>query len=123
MISCENISKSFPGQSVIENFSYRFSDTGLYLLYGESGSGKTTFLNILAGFLPFEGGSIEWNGQTFDKQVDKVITKETVEYIKTEPLIKAIVAGHIHLNYSGYLTKNIPQITTSCTDIRVLEID
>lgn len=81
MISCENISKSFPGQSVIENFSYRFSDTGLYLLYGESGSGKTTFLNILAGFLPFEGGSIEWNGQPFDKQVDNVITKETVEYI------------------------------------------
>ena len=81
MISCKNISKSFPGQNVIENFSYRFNDTGLYLLYGESGSGKTTFLNILAGFLLFEGGSIEWNGQIFKEQIDNVITKETVEYI------------------------------------------
>lgn len=81
MISCKNISKSFPGQNVIENFFYRFDDTGLYLLYGESGSGKTTFLNILAGFLPFEGGNIEWNGQIFKEQIDNVITKETVEYI------------------------------------------
>ena len=65
----------------------------------------------------------DYPADRFIQQKADDITKETVEYIKTEPLIKAIVAGHIHLNYSGYLTKTIPQITTSCTDIRVLEID
>ncbi len=59
----------------------------------------------------------------FAQQKADDITKETVAYIKNEPLIKAIVAGHIHLNYRGYLTDRIPQITTSCTDIRILEID
>ena len=65
MIVCENLSKSFDTQIVLKSFTYKFKDTGFYLLFGESGSGKTTFLNILAGFLPFESGMIKINENVF----------------------------------------------------------
>ncbi len=85
MISCKCISKAFPGQSVIDGLSYDFADTGFYLLYGESGSGKTTFLNVLAGFLPFDGGSIDWNGYVFSGQVENDIIKRDFDYITQDP--------------------------------------
>ena len=43
------ISKNFADKSIFENFSYEFSKSGLYVITGESGIGKTTLLRIVAG--------------------------------------------------------------------------
>lgn len=43
--------------------SARFNDNGVSILSGENGSGKSTFLNALAGFVPIESGSIRLNGR------------------------------------------------------------
>lgn len=64
----------------------------------------------------------DYPADRFEQQRADAITLETVEYIKTEPLIKAVIAGHLHRNYRGYLTPTLPQIATSCTDFRILEI-
>lgn len=47
------------------NFRLRasFKDEGIVLLSGENGSGKSTFLNALAGFIPVEMGKITLNGR------------------------------------------------------------
>lgn len=58
----------------------------------------------------------------FAQQHADEITRETVAYIKSEPLIKAVIAGHLHCNYEGYLTEKIPQIITSHEDIRIINI-
>ncbi len=47
-------------------------------------------------------------------------TLETVEYIHREAQIKAILAGHLHFNYEGVVGARIPQIITSCTDLRIV---
>lgn len=40
-------------------------------------------------------------------------TLEAIEYIKDEPLIKAVVAGHTHLNFEGELRKGLMQYVTN----------
>ena len=50
------------------------------------------------------------------------ITLETIEYIKGQTMIKALITGHIHRTYDGVFNHNVPQITTACTDIRIIEI-
>lgn len=81
MIFCENISKSFGTQTVLQNFTYKFNNNGFYLLLGESGSGKTTLLNILAGLIPFDTGIIYKDNISFDSQVNMPFAENNVEYI------------------------------------------
>ncbi|WP_460054373.1 ATP-binding cassette domain-containing protein [Pseudolactococcus yaeyamensis] len=58
----KNVTKSYDGKkSVIEKFSFDFSEGTIYSIFGENGSGKTTLLNILSGYLNFEEGNIEGN--------------------------------------------------------------
>ena len=59
----------------------------------------------------------------FEQQRADGITLRTVEYIREEPLIKALVTGHLHFNYEGLFAGRIPQIVTSCVDVRLLEIE
>jgi hypothetical protein len=56
------------------------------------------------------------------QQLADAVTRETVEYIEGEPQIKAIVSGHLHFNYEGIVGGRIPQVMTSCTDARLIEI-
>lgn len=44
-----NICKSYGDKRIFENFSYEFSDSGVYAIFGNSGIGKTTLLRIICG--------------------------------------------------------------------------
>lgn len=84
MVICRNVSKRFSERIIINSFSYTFDDTGMYLLLGESGSGKTTFLNILSGMVPFENGTIIINGDEYRGKVDNTTAINAIEYITQE---------------------------------------
>ena len=64
-----------------------------------------------------------YSAHRFEQQRADEITLRTVEYIREEPLIKALVTGHLHFNYEGIFAGRIPQIVTSCEDVRLLEIE
>lgn len=58
----------------------------------------------------------------YAQQLADDVTRETVDYIGKEPAIKALITGHLHFNYDGIFAGRIPQIVTSCTDVRLVEI-
>ena len=45
----KDITKSYGERRVLDGFSYKFNDKGVYVLRGESGAGKTTLMRIIAG--------------------------------------------------------------------------
>ena len=57
-IRIRNLSKSFGGKSVLENFSADLPAGSISALMAPSGSGKTTLLNLIAGLMPVDDGSI-----------------------------------------------------------------
>lgn len=63
MISIKNLSLSYDGERVIENFSLRVEGGGHIALMGPSGCGKTSLLRAIAGLLKPESGSISLGGR------------------------------------------------------------
>jgi len=57
----------------------------------------------------------QYNDHRFLQQVPDDATLRAVEYIKNEPLIKALIVGHLHLNFEDQLDNGVPQITTHGT--------
>ena len=48
-INIKNLSFSFETESIVENLSFDVSNGTIGLIKGESGSGKSSLLNVVAG--------------------------------------------------------------------------
>ena len=58
MLVASNITMQFGAKPLFENVSVKFGDGNRYGLIGANGSGKTTFMKILAGVLEASGGNV-----------------------------------------------------------------
>ncbi len=58
VLSCNNISKAFVVENIIENISFTINDNEKVGLIGLNGAGKTTLFNILTGNLEPDSGEI-----------------------------------------------------------------
>ena len=58
MIKLNNVSKSFDGKIVIDDFSYIFEDGEKYALIAPSGLGKTTLINLITSLIKPDKGDI-----------------------------------------------------------------
>ena len=62
MIKCTSLSATRGGSSLINQFSFEFT-SGVYIIKGANGSGKSTFLLSLLGEIPLAAGRVEINGR------------------------------------------------------------
>lgn len=62
MLEVKGLTKTFGKTVALDDVSFDIGDKGLYVIIGESGSGKSTIFNILTGALRADGGEILFNG-------------------------------------------------------------
>ena len=55
----ENVSKGYPDRPVLENFTFNFDPGARIGLVGRNGCGKTTLMDLMAGRLQPDSGTIE----------------------------------------------------------------
>lgn len=67
MVEIKNLTKKYSDNIILENCDFSFPDTGLVCLLGASGSGKSTFLNLIAGFDSDYSGEINFCGHFLNK--------------------------------------------------------
>jgi ATP-binding cassette subfamily F protein 3 len=58
VLSCNNISKAYIVDNIIENISFTINDDEKIGLIGLNGAGKTTLFNVLTGELDYDSGEI-----------------------------------------------------------------
>ena len=63
-ITINNLTKNFGRKVLFKNFSLEFDDNGTYAIMGESGTGKTTLLRMLAGLDKIYEGDIVFNSSS-----------------------------------------------------------
>ena len=79
MITIENITKSYGSgaaqNQVLKGISANIKDGDYVVILGASGSGKSTFLNVVSGLESADSGSIKYDGKDITKLSDKKLTK------------------------------------------------
>ncbi len=88
MIEIKNLTKYYGrGESrfkALDDVSVRINDGEFVVILGASGSGKSTFLNVISGLEAMDGGSVAYDGQTLERMSEKELTKfrrENTAYI------------------------------------------
>lgn len=75
MIRIQNVKKTFNSRSsaknqVLKGVSFELPDKGLFAIFGKSGSGKTTILNIIGGLEKADSGQVIIDGENMNKKTD-----------------------------------------------------
>lgn len=81
------VSKAYGEKTVFENLELDIEEGKILCVLGESGGGKTTLLNILAGLIPYEG--------------ELFSVPEQVGYIFQEPRLLPNLTVEGNLRYAG----------------------
>jgi len=80
----EGITLSFPGQTVIEDFSMLLPWGEKQVLAGASGSGKSSILRVILGFIVPDKGNIQIDGHAVDGKSIWHLRKK-IGYVPQEP--------------------------------------
>lgn len=84
-LSVQQVSFAYhPGQVVFGPVTYSFERGQKYLILGESGSGKSTFLKLLTGYLRGYQGEIQLNGQSLRYYALDQVTQQIL-YLDQRP--------------------------------------
>ncbi len=79
MIEIKDLTKYYgKGESrfkALDGVSVRIEDGEFVVILGASGSGKSTFLNVISGLETSDGGTVAYDNQLLDKLSEKELTK------------------------------------------------
>lgn len=111
MLEIKNISKSYSRQGkdffAVKDVNLNISDGDFIHIIGRSGSGKSTFLNIVAGLLSADKGSLSLDGTNYMELSDEEKSKfrnKNIGFIPQSPALLPYlnVLENIRLPYDMY---------------------
>lgn len=107
MIAFTKVGKSFNGKAVFDGLSFAIKEGEKKLIYGESGTGKTTVLNMILGFEKPDTGTIEYRSNSLTDETIKTIRKD----IALLPQNLDIAEGNVFNFVSGVFSlKSTPDL-------------
>ena len=71
LVKIEHLSKAYPGVQALKDVSFEIQPGHVHALVGENGAGKSTLIQILAGAVQPESGTIWLDGQPYAPQTPK----------------------------------------------------
>ncbi|MFM8913137.1 MAG: ATP-binding cassette domain-containing protein, partial [Flammeovirgaceae bacterium] len=108
MIQIRQLKKEY-GTHCILDIDTLDVDKGLYWLKGANGSGKSTFLKILGGIIPFKG-EVFIDGISVKKETTEY--RKLVSYAEAEPLFPSFLTGKDLIAFFNHTRKaNATQTT------------
>ena len=74
VLEISNLTKTFGGLKALERISLSVQPGEILGIIGPNGAGKTTLFNCITGFLPFDSGSVIFDGQNIqDKRPHQIV--------------------------------------------------
>ncbi len=101
IIDIQNIKKSFKKQTVLEDVSIQVEAGSIYTLLGANGAGKSTLLKIMTGLLNSDGGQVEIDQLSVDK--DPREAQKVFSYNAQHASVDEVLSGLENLILIGKL--------------------
>lgn len=80
MLECKNLMKRYMNKTAVEDITLTIVPGKIYALLGPNGSGKTTWMKMIAGLVKPSSGTILFCGEEIGKE-----SKKHIAYMSTEP--------------------------------------
>ena len=88
MIELKGVTKKYQDQVILNNVSMTFSNVGFYGIVGQSGIGKTTFLNLIGLLDEPSDGSILYDGKELKSLEEKeMYLNQNIAFFNQELLL------------------------------------
>jgi ABC-2 type transport system ATP-binding protein len=81
LIKVEKVKKAFADNKVLDSISFEVYSDEIFGIIGPSGGGKTTFLNVLIGFLPPDTGNVLFRDENIFETTDNAQFRPVLENI------------------------------------------
>ena len=103
MITIENLTKYYGKNKAVNNISFTINDNEILGFLGPNGTGKSTTMNMIAGFLPMSGGSVSIFGTDITKEPVKA--KKNIGYLPEIPPVYPDMKVSEYLSFCAGLKK------------------
>lgn len=97
MISIQNVSKSFKGNTAVNSLSLEVKEGEILGLLGANGAGKSTTINMLLGFHTPDSGNVLVNQKDASKEASEV--RKMIGYIPENVNLYGYLSGLENLKY------------------------
>ncbi len=110
ILQCKDLVKKYINKTAVNGISLEIEEGKIYALLGPNGSGKTTFMKIVAGLVKPSSGTIVYKGSPIG-----VESKKKVAYMSTEPffynyMTVADVGKYYHDFFEDFDTKRYEEL-------------
>ena len=128
LLKTSGLVKTYPSSdgeiTILDHIDFEASEGNFIAIVGRSGSGKTTFLNMLAGLDAPTKGSVTINGQNLSNMSDAELTqlrRHTVGFVFQSfgllPLLSAYENVELPLRIAGYSVNDRSSLTMEALEI------
>jgi len=98
MVEAKLVGKRYLGKQAVKDVDMVWEDGKIYALLGPNGSGKTTFMKMVAGLVKPTAGELFYNGEKIG-----VESKKRVAYMSTEPFFYSYMnVKHVGKYYADF---------------------
>lgn len=98
MVEAKMVGKRYLGKQAVKDLSLVLEDGKIYALLGPNGSGKTTFMKMVAGLVKPTAGELYYNNAKIG-----VGSKKEVAYMSTEPFFYSyMTVKHVGKYYDDF---------------------
>ncbi|MBP3403980.1 MAG: ABC transporter ATP-binding protein [Alphaproteobacteria bacterium] len=113
-----------PGKPVLENINLKIKVGQMVAFVGNSGGGKTTFVNLLPRFYDIDSGSILIDGHEI-RQIDLRSLRDNIAVVFQDNfLFSGTILDNITLGMTNYTEEQLQQaVKNACLDEFVSELD
>lgn len=116
MITIDNISKKYKTKFIFKNLSLSINDGEMIAITGESGVGKTTFLNCLGQLESIDQGKILIDGEMITRKNQRKFFRETAGFLFQN---FALIDNETVKNNLAMVSKNEEKVISALKDFSI----